>query len=118
MARVLVGTMIDADGRQVSYDEGLAWADRRGIPFVECSARENVNVREVFTTLLREAERDTMLHDMASYGTVWGGMGALGIDDCECMAQVPRASPAAGRAAAAAAAAVEAGIRAIRRRRR
>jgi len=39
---------------QVPYDEGQAYADARGIPFVECSARRNVNVGEVFNTLLRE----------------------------------------------------------------
>mmetsp|Transcript_27088 Transcript_27088/g.72969 ORF Transcript_27088/g.72969 Transcript_27088/m.72969 type:complete len:227 (-) Transcript_27088:102-782(-) len=43
---------------QVSYEEGQALADSRNIPFIECSAKENINVTEVFTTLIREIERD------------------------------------------------------------
>lgn len=59
VARVLVGTMIDlSSSREVSYDEAQALADARGIPFVECSAKENMNVSEVFTTLLREVEKE------------------------------------------------------------
>jgi len=59
VARVLVATMIDLDGeRTVSYEEGQALADSRNIPFIECSAKENINVTEVFTTLIREIERD------------------------------------------------------------
>jgi len=59
VARVLVSTMIDLDAeRTVSYEEGQALADSRNIPFIECSAKENINVTEVFTTLIREIERD------------------------------------------------------------
>lgn len=59
VARVLVGTMIDLDDqRQVAYDEGQALADSRNIPFIECSSKENINVTEVFTTLIREIERE------------------------------------------------------------
>jgi GTPase SAR1 family protein len=42
---------------QVSYEEGQAFADARGIPFVECSAKRNINVGEVFATLLREVRK-------------------------------------------------------------
>ena len=60
--RVLVGTMIDcADRRQVSYEEGQALARRWNVPFVECSAKEDINVGEVFRTLVREIERDNGL---------------------------------------------------------
>ena len=83
VARVLVGTMIDAEGRQVSYDEGLSLAERRGVPFIECSARENINVREVFTMLLREAERDTVLHD----SNIWNSV--TGFEDCTCSPSPP-----------------------------
>lgn len=60
VTRVLVGTMIDlSTSREVGYEEARALADSRGIPFIECSAKENVNVSEVFTTLLRETEKDS-----------------------------------------------------------
>lgn len=62
VARVLVGTMIDLEGqRQVSYDEGHALAESRKIPFIECSAKMNHNVNEVFMTLLRLIEKDNGL---------------------------------------------------------
>ena len=58
--QVLVSTMIDLRGqRQVAFDEGQALADRWNIPFSECSAKENINVGEVFTTLIKEIEKDT-----------------------------------------------------------
>ena len=60
LARVLVATHIDrAAQRQVAFAEGQAFADERGIPFVECSAARNVNVGEVFATLLREIEAES-----------------------------------------------------------
>ena len=43
---------------QVRYEEGQAFADGRGVPFIECSAKGNINVGEVFATLLREIERE------------------------------------------------------------
>mmetsp|Transcript_27090 Transcript_27090/g.72985 ORF Transcript_27090/g.72985 Transcript_27090/m.72985 type:complete len:107 (-) Transcript_27090:148-468(-) len=51
---------------QVSYEEGQALADSRNIPFIECSAKENINVTEVFTTLIREIERDNGTLDAES----------------------------------------------------
>lgn len=46
---------------QVSYEEGHALAERWGVPFLECSAKANVNVDEVFSALIREVERDNGL---------------------------------------------------------
>ena len=71
VVRVLVATMADLRGqRQVEADEGRALADRMHIPFVECSAKENLNVAEVFTTLIKEIEKDTgFLDDQAQPGT-------------------------------------------------
>ena len=70
VVRVLVATMADLRGqRQVEADEGRALADRMHIPFVECSAKENLNVAEVFTTLIKEIEKDTgFLDDQAQPG--------------------------------------------------
>ncbi|KAJ1451048.1 small GTPase superfamily [Pelagophyceae sp. CCMP2097] len=67
VVRVLVATMIDVrEQRQVSFDEGQALADRWRLPFVECSAKENINVSQVFTTLIKEIEKDTGFLDADS----------------------------------------------------
>ena len=70
VVRVLVATMIDLRGRrEVAFDEGQALADRWNIPFIECSAKEAINVGEVFTTLIKEIEKDTgFLDDQAQPG--------------------------------------------------
>mmetsp|Transcript_27085 Transcript_27085/g.72956 ORF Transcript_27085/g.72956 Transcript_27085/m.72956 type:complete len:216 (-) Transcript_27085:148-795(-) len=74
VARVLVSTMIDLDAeRTVSYEEGQALADSRNIPFIECSAKENINVTEVFTTLIREIERDNGTLDAEEGGDLLCG---------------------------------------------
>ena len=60
VVRVLVATMTDLRGqRDVEADEGAALAATWNIPFVECSAKESANVAEVFTTLIKEIEKDT-----------------------------------------------------------
>mmetsp|Transcript_16053 Transcript_16053/g.64844 ORF Transcript_16053/g.64844 Transcript_16053/m.64844 type:complete len:243 (-) Transcript_16053:1270-1998(-) len=81
VVRVLVATMADLrHHRQVSYQEGRAaaakeasggpvprkglirlagaLAERWHVPYVECSAKEDANVAEAFTTLIREVEKD------------------------------------------------------------
>ncbi|ETV67137.1 hypothetical protein H257_16546 [Aphanomyces astaci] len=60
--RVLVGSMSDLEGnRQVSLEEGQQAARQWGCPFTECSAKQNENINEVFTYLIREIERDSGL---------------------------------------------------------
>mmetsp|Transcript_30556 Transcript_30556/g.91789 ORF Transcript_30556/g.91789 Transcript_30556/m.91789 type:complete len:202 (-) Transcript_30556:58-663(-) len=60
VARVLVATMADLRSqRQVTRDEGAELAARWRVPFVECSAKENLRVADVFTVLLKEIERDS-----------------------------------------------------------
>ncbi|EQC35665.1 ferrous iron transporter B [Saprolegnia diclina VS20] len=60
--RVLIGSMSDLDrNRQVSTDEAQAIARAWGCPFTECSAKQNENINEVFTYLIKEIERDSGL---------------------------------------------------------
>jgi hypothetical protein len=47
--------------RVVAAEEGSALAESWGVPFIECSAKENFNVTEVFNTLIKEIEKDTGL---------------------------------------------------------
>ena len=60
--RVLVGSKSDLDGfREVGTEEGKACADRWGVPFLECSAKQGHNVKDVFHTLLRLTAKDSGL---------------------------------------------------------
>jgi len=49
---------MDADSqefsRQVTTEEGQAFADRMGTLFVECSAKTNIGVGDIFEDLVRK----------------------------------------------------------------
>ena len=49
----LIGNKCDAEDNQrvVSFEEGKALADSLGISFIETSAKNNINITEVFTSL-------------------------------------------------------------------
>ena len=57
--RVLVGNKVDLarHAREVSYADGQALANEWGCAFVECSAKWNQGVKEVFDILLDEIEQ-------------------------------------------------------------
>ncbi|CAI5732526.1 unnamed protein product [Peronospora destructor] len=48
-------------GEEVSVEEGQMLASNWECPFVECSAKDNENINEVFTYLIKEIERDSGL---------------------------------------------------------
>ena len=52
---------VDSHCSQVSVEEGEQLASQWNCPFLECSAKLNSNVIEVFTTLIKEIERDSGL---------------------------------------------------------
>mmetsp|Transcript_27703 Transcript_27703/g.47399 ORF Transcript_27703/g.47399 Transcript_27703/m.47399 type:complete len:91 (+) Transcript_27703:408-680(+) len=57
--RVLVGNKSDLKiERQVSSEEGKQLAQKWGCPYIECSAKHNENIVELFTKLLIEVEKD------------------------------------------------------------
>ena len=62
---VLVGSKCDLDHqREVSEEEGRRLARTWGCKYIECSAKRNLNVTEVFHTLIEAIEKDTgLLHD-------------------------------------------------------
>ena len=55
---VLAGNKKDLeDQREASYEEGKQLAKRWQCPFFETSAKEEIGIQEVFTSLVREMER-------------------------------------------------------------
>ena len=50
---MIVGGKCDEGRRVVSYEEGKEFADGLGLPFIEVSAKENINVQEAFVTLVQ-----------------------------------------------------------------
>lgn len=61
---VLVGLHSDSDidnsKREVSFEEGIEKAKKLNIPFVECSARDDINIRAIFRILIEDCY---YLHD-------------------------------------------------------
>jgi Ras-related protein Rab-1A len=56
---ILVATKIDlVNRRQVSYEEAKELADQLGIPYVETSSKNDINIREAIKTIVLSIERD------------------------------------------------------------
>ena len=52
---VLVANKIDLEVRQLSAEDGKRWAkERENIKFFETSAKDNCNVEEIFSYIVRE----------------------------------------------------------------
>mmetsp|Transcript_19695 Transcript_19695/g.32360 ORF Transcript_19695/g.32360 Transcript_19695/m.32360 type:complete len:236 (+) Transcript_19695:1313-2020(+) len=58
---ILVATKYDHELREVSGEEGRNLATRWGYPFVECSAKKNWQIEQVFSVLLNVVEKDSGL---------------------------------------------------------
>lgn len=55
VVKLLVGNKIDLeDERQVSHEDGKAWAQDHGMMFIETSAKSSVGVQSVFEELARK----------------------------------------------------------------
>jgi Ras family protein len=54
---VLVGNKSDlVHEREVQREEGQALAEEWGVPFIECSAKYNMNIEEIFQRLIAHTE--------------------------------------------------------------
>ena len=69
---LLLGNKCDAErGKKVDYSTVKDFAEEKGIPFFEVSAKDGTNVELAFLTLLSElAEADRLLPDIESYTVV------------------------------------------------
>lgn len=69
--RILVGNKCDLDHkRQVSFDNGKELADKYGIKFLETSAKETVNIDELFVSTTK-----IFMSRQVNTGTGIGGKG-------------------------------------------
>lgn len=66
--KILVGNKSDMLNRKVSYEEGEAVAKYFGIPFFETSAKENLNVNEMFRNITLRITDQTETSDKAKSG--------------------------------------------------
>lgn len=58
VSKILVGNKVDLIGkfgRGVATEDAKKFADSLGVPFFECSARDNLNVHEAFEVLGTDA---------------------------------------------------------------
>ena len=54
MNKILVGNKCDLESeRQVTFEEGTQMAAEFGIPFLEASAKDNINVSDAFMQITR-----------------------------------------------------------------
>lgn len=56
---VLIGNKCEVapEERNVSYEEGRELAEKCGCPFLEVSAKDNINVTQAFDLIAREAKQ-------------------------------------------------------------
>ncbi|XP_063709682.1 ras-related protein Rab-18 [Culicoides brevitarsis] len=86
MAKMLVGNKIDRVDRQVAREEGLAFARKHRMLFVESSAKTSENVMNVFEEIVRKIVETDNLWDRNSYRpgvSLSDGSGAAG-SYCSC----------------------------------
>ena len=58
---ILVANKCDKPNQEVPDEDGQALADERGIRFFKASAKLNINISEIFLTLVLDIERQQML---------------------------------------------------------
>jgi len=64
IVRMLVANKIDKDGREVSREEGLAYARRHSMLFIEASAKTTLGVQDAFHELVQKVLQTPGLWDM------------------------------------------------------
>lgn len=84
--KILIGNKCDwEDKRVVSTEQGQALADELGIPFMEVSAKSNINVEKAFYSLASDIKKrivDTAKSDAPPTGVDVGASGGSGGSKC------------------------------------
>ena len=66
VVKVLVGNKIDCDDRVVSRKEGEAWARKKGMLYLECSAKTSAGISQVFEEMCAQVlQNDRLLKGTA-----------------------------------------------------
>lgn len=60
--KILIGNKCDKENREVTYEEGLQFANEYKLPFFEASARTNKNVNEIFDHITKELIKYDLEH--------------------------------------------------------
>ncbi len=80
MNKILIGNKCDwEDKRVVSTERGQQLADELGIPFLEVSAKSNINVEKAFYSLAADIKKriiDTSKSEVPSHGVDVGMQGS------------------------------------------
>jgi len=60
MCKIIVGNKADCkeSERQVTTQEGKAMASKYGVPFIESSALDNLNITEIFSTIGKDIKNN------------------------------------------------------------
>ena len=49
---ILIGNKVDLPNKEITYDMGAEYAREKGWGFIEVSAKEDINVKTAFATLV------------------------------------------------------------------
>lgn len=87
--KMVVGNKVDIEDRQVSREEGLAFARQQSTLFVESSAKTSTGVQQTFEELIRKILETPELCtvDAASVGNIRPGASGSGssyAESCSC----------------------------------
>ena len=61
--RILVGNKIDNEHKAITTEEGHDFAKKHNLLFVECSAKNSINVDAVFSILISEIKQKQLIND-------------------------------------------------------
>lgn len=72
VVKVLVGNKCDMADRQVTYEEGRKLAESIGMGFFETSAKENINVEDLFLQMAKDVKANLDKEDKVGVLTYTG----------------------------------------------
>lgn len=80
--KILVGNKCDwEEKRQVSTEQGQALADELGIPFMEVSAKTNINIEKAFYSLAGDIKKRLMDSSKDSSAATGGQSSGIAVGD-------------------------------------